>query len=218
MPVVLMSICYMKVARIIWNRRSDIGQQNNRRQLSSREASMMNGKRKMIKMLIVVVACYTACWLPINVFWILPHTSIDPHSFIVTHLLALFHTCLNPVICVWMNARVRCGFVEALGIFLLITRRFSEWRFGDWQNGGQILTYWWFSDFYFWKFFPTPHGFHLKTFPTPHGCQKGLLLPLTGFFYPWRELIFSLKKLFLTPTNLLQIGKNGLNWSTAFSM
>ena len=64
-------------------------------------------------------------------------------------------------------------------------------------------------------FFPTPHGFHLKTFPTPYGCQKGLKLPLTGFFYPWRELIFSLKKLFLTP-NLLQIGKNGLNWPSFF--
>ena len=65
------------------------------------------------------------------------------------------------------------------------------------------------------KFFPTPHGFHLKTFPTPYGCQKVLLLPLTGFFYPWRELIFSLKKLFLTP-NWLQIGKNGLNWPSFF--
>ena len=101
-----------------------------------------------------------------------------------------------------------------------ITRRFSEWRFRDWQNGGQILTYWWFSDFFFfWKkglyFFPSPHRFHLKTFPTPHGCQKLLKLPLTGFFYPWRELIFSLKKLFLTP-NWLQIGKNGLNWPSFF--
>ena len=65
------------------------------------------------------------------------------------------------------------------------------------------------------KNFPTPHGFHLKTFPTPYRCQKGLTLPLTGFFYPWRELIFSLKKLFLTP-NLLQIGKNGLNWPSFF--
>ena len=65
------------------------------------------------------------------------------------------------------------------------------------------------------KFFPTPHGFHLKTFPTPHGCQKGLKLPLTGFYYPWRELIFSLKKLFLTP-NLLQSGKNSLNWPSFF--
>ena len=65
------------------------------------------------------------------------------------------------------------------------------------------------------NFFPTPHGFHIKTFPTPYGCQKGLTLPLTGFSYPWRELIFSLKKLFLTP-NLLQIGKNGLNWPSFF--
>ena len=78
-------------------------------------------------------------------------------------------------------------------------------QFRDWQNGGQILTYWWFSDFFFWKkrpkIFPTPHGFHLKTFPTPHGCQKLLKLLLTGFFYPWRarELIFSLKKLFPDP-------------------
>ena len=91
-------------------------------------------------------------------------------------------------------------------IYYVITRRFSEWQFRDWQNGGQILTYWWFSDFFFekkgQKNFPTPHGFHLKTFPTPHGCQKVLKLPLTGSFYPWRELIFSLKKLFLTPTVL----------------
>ena len=65
------------------------------------------------------------------------------------------------------------------------------------------------------NFFPTPHGFHLKTFPTPYGCQKGLLLPLTGVFYPWQELIFSLKKLFLAP-NWLQIGKNGLNWPSFF--
>ena len=99
-----------------------------------------------------------------------------------------------------------------------ITRRFSEWRFRDWQNGGQISQTDNSATFLFekkgQKFFPTPHGFHLKTFPTPHGCQKLLKLPLTGFFYPWRELIFSLKKLFLTP-NWLQIGKNGLNWPSS---
>ena len=79
-------------------------------------------------------------------------------------------------------------------ILVVITRRFSEWRFRNWQNGGQILTYWWFSDFSFWKksqiFFPTPHGFHLKTFPTPYGCYRkdsyysstphGVFLPLAG--------------------------------------
>ena len=34
------------------------------------------------------------------------------------------------------------------------------------------------------NFFPTPHGFHLKTFPTPYGCQKGLKLPPHGVFLP----------------------------------
>ena len=68
------------------------------------------------------------------------------------------------------------------------------------------------------NFFPTPRGFHLKTFPTPYaltGARKDLHYPSRGFFYPWRELIFSLKKLFLIP-NLLQIGKNGLNWPSFF--
>ena len=89
-------------------------------------------------------------------------------------------------------------------------------RLTKWRPDFDILMIQWL--FFFKKakfFFPTPHEFHLKTFPTPYGCQKGLTLPLTGFFYPWRVLIFSLKKLFLTP-NWLQIGKNGLNWPSSF--
>ena len=61
----------------------------------------------------------------------------------------------------------------------------------DWQNGGQILTYWWFSDFSFWKkrpkFFSYPSRVSLKdfsyrlrvperTYTTPHG----VFLPLAG--------------------------------------
>ena len=67
------------------------------------------------------------------------------------------------------------------------------------------------------KFFFLPLTGSLKDFSYP----LRVLLERThttphGFFYPWRELIFSLKKLFLTP-NLLQIGKNGLT-DLAFSM
>ena len=141
-------------------------------------------------------------------FWIGPNKTLSSH--------------VSPTNPIGLELRVwRYKYSKNLlfGLVKMITRRFSEWWFWDWQNGGQILTYWWFSDFSFWKkgqkFFPTPHGFHLKTFPTPYGCQKGLKLPLTGFFYLWRELIFSLKKLFLTP-NWLQIGKNGLNWPSFF--
>ena len=57
------------------------------------------------------------------------------------------------------------------------------------------------------KFFSYPSRVSLKDFSYP--------LQVPEFFYPWRELIFSLKKLFLTP-NWLQIGKNGLNWPSFF--
>ena len=72
----------------------------------------------MIKMLIVVVLCYTVCWLPFNIFWVMNldvTRGPEPYAFTIVHILALFHTCLNPVICVWMNSKVRHGFVEVFG-------------------------------------------------------------------------------------------------------
>ena len=78
-----------------------------------------------------------------------------------------------------------------LGYIIAITRRFSEWQFRDWQNGGQILTYWWFSDFFLKKkgqiCFPTPHGFHFQDFSYPsrvpettYTTPHGVFLPLAG--------------------------------------
>ena len=74
--------------------------------------------------------------------------------------------------------------------YKMVTRQFSEWRFGDWQNGGQILTYWWFSDFSFWKkrpnFFSYPSRVSLKDFSYPlrvlhrKDSPHGVFLPLAG--------------------------------------
>ena len=77
---------------------------------------------QMIKMLIVVVACYTVCWLPFNIYWVIGlaeesiyiHPSY-PYTFTVVHILAVSHTCYNPFIYCWMNIRVRQGFLEVLG-------------------------------------------------------------------------------------------------------
>ena len=74
-------------------------------------------------MLIVVVLCYTICWLPFNVFWVMNldfTENINPYTFTVCHILALFHSCLNPVIYVWMNSKVRWGCLNALGESVLL--------------------------------------------------------------------------------------------------
>ena len=85
----------------------------------------------MIKMLIVVVTVYTACYFPINIGWVsvvftfhfimfvselllgslatLPPTTVC-YVHTVFLWLALSHTCCNPVIYFWMNKKVRYKF------------------------------------------------------------------------------------------------------------
>ena len=105
---------------------------------------------------------------------------------------AILHSAIKQYACI-------PGFT--IMIYILITRRLR-----DWQNGGLTFANWWFSDLFFWKkmaktnFIPLT-GFTKRPFlPLTGATTTERRLPLTGFFYPWQELIFSLKKLFLTPT------------------
>ncbi len=38
-----------------------------------------------------------------------------PYIFTIVHILAVSHTCYNPVIYCWMNSRVRYGFIDVSG-------------------------------------------------------------------------------------------------------
>ena len=73
----------------------------------------------MVKMLVVVVIFYSACWLPFNFFWVFNldwDKRINPYIFSVCHILVQFHSCVNPVIYVWMNSKVRWGCLHAIGM------------------------------------------------------------------------------------------------------
>lgn len=59
------------VAATIWRQQDTIeAQQHSQNSRNTREANMLNGRKKMIKMLIVVVAVYTVCWLPFNIYYV----------------------------------------------------------------------------------------------------------------------------------------------------
>ena len=86
----------------------------------------------MVKMLVVVVIFYSACWLPFNFFWVFNldwDKRINPYIFSVCHILVQFHSCVNPVIYVWMNSKVRWGCLHAIGMKFypsLISLKFSQ--------------------------------------------------------------------------------------------
>ena len=71
LPVGLMTYSYLMVATTLWKQQGNIiGDQHSQRN-STRDGNMLTGRKKMIKMLIVVVACYTVCWLPFNIYWVI---------------------------------------------------------------------------------------------------------------------------------------------------
>ncbi len=86
-----MTYFYYMVATTIFKRRDILRVQTSVAVRTTREVNMLNGRKKvkqsmdyiqvtltvpdlrfqMIKMLIVVVVCYTICWLPFNIFWVI---------------------------------------------------------------------------------------------------------------------------------------------------
>merc|ERR1712012_1420639 len=73
LPVMLMTFFYSMVAKTIWSHRNEISVLMDTNSIArvAKELQMLKSKRTMIKMLIVVVACYTICWLPFHVYHIL---------------------------------------------------------------------------------------------------------------------------------------------------
>uniref|UniRef100_A0A034WSP6 Neuropeptide Y receptor n=1 Tax=Bactrocera dorsalis TaxID=27457 RepID=A0A034WSP6_BACDO len=81
---------------------------------------MARSKRKMIKMMVMVVIVFTMCWLPFNVLVILLNDDAFkiweplPYFWFAFHWLAMSHSCYNPIIYCYMNARFRGGFLQII--------------------------------------------------------------------------------------------------------
>uniref|UniRef100_A0A182R0G3 G-protein coupled receptors family 1 profile domain-containing protein n=1 Tax=Anopheles farauti TaxID=69004 RepID=A0A182R0G3_9DIPT len=72
---------------------------------------------RMIKMMVTVVIVFTICWLPFNFLMIMKLPSswdLLPYFWFAFHWLAMSHSCYNPIIYCYMNARFRSGFILVL--------------------------------------------------------------------------------------------------------
>ncbi|KRK04350.1 uncharacterized protein Dyak_GE23710, isoform B [Drosophila yakuba] len=74
----------------------------------------------MVKMMLMVVVVFTSCWLPFNILQLLlndeefTHWEPLPYVWFAFHWLAMSHSCYNPIIYCYMNARFRSGFVQLM--------------------------------------------------------------------------------------------------------
>ncbi|XP_058822027.1 RYamide receptor-like isoform X1 [Topomyia yanbarensis] len=110
-PLLVLIYTYTRIAIVVWGKRPP-GEAEN-----SRDQRMAKSKRKMIKMMVTVVIVFTICWLPFNFLMVIDvDTSWEllPYLWFAFHWLAMSHSCYNPIIYCYMNARFRSGFILVL--------------------------------------------------------------------------------------------------------
>ncbi|XP_076243026.1 RYamide receptor [Calliopsis andreniformis] len=114
-PIMVLVFTYTSIAIMVWGKRPPGEAENVRDQRIARS------KRKMVKMMMTVVIVFTICWLPLNILNLIIHNndalrmwSALPFVWAALHWLAMSHSCYNPVIYCWMNAKYRSSFLTAI--------------------------------------------------------------------------------------------------------
>jgi len=103
-PLVIISGAYIRMAVALWSSRTPGAAQ------LDRDRQLMNNKKKVIKMLMMVVALFTLAWLPLQLYDVLnqifPEINNYPYINIIwfcMHWLAMSNSCYNPFIYLLLN-------------------------------------------------------------------------------------------------------------------
>ncbi|XP_024084634.1 RYamide receptor-like [Cimex lectularius] len=98
-PLCVISYAYARMALRLWGSRAPGNAQH------SRDANLMRNKKKVIKMLVIVVALFAICWLPLQTYNVLQDIfpQINGYKYIniiwfCCDWLAMSNSCYNPFI------------------------------------------------------------------------------------------------------------------------
>ncbi|XP_018570439.1 tachykinin-like peptides receptor 86C [Anoplophora glabripennis] len=113
-PMILMSVCYTTMGRVLWGS-SSIGE------MTQRQLDAIRSKRKVVKMFISVVLIFGICWLPYHAYFIYIYydtnvifSKYTQHVYLGFYWFAMSNAMVNPLIYYWMNARFRQYFKSAI--------------------------------------------------------------------------------------------------------
>ncbi|XP_033228072.1 RYamide receptor-like [Belonocnema kinseyi] len=98
-PLTIISCVYARMALRLWGSRAPGNAQD------SRDANLMKNKKKVIKMLVIVVAIFAVCWLPLQTYNVLQYTYPEINEYRYINIiwfccdwLAMSNSCYNPFI------------------------------------------------------------------------------------------------------------------------
>eukprot|EP00090_Calanus_glacialis_P004086 TRINITY_DN13026_c0_g1_i2.p1 TRINITY_DN13026_c0_g1~~TRINITY_DN13026_c0_g1_i2.p1 ORF type:complete len:331 (-),score=67.07 TRINITY_DN13026_c0_g1_i2:210-1202(-) len=107
-PLILISGAYIRMAVALWSSKTPGAA------MLERDIAVMNNKKKVIKMLMTVVALFTLAWLPLQVYDVLNQIFLEinyyPYINIIwfcCHWLAMSNSCYNPFIYLLCNEKFK---------------------------------------------------------------------------------------------------------------
>lgn len=124
-PLTALGVTYAVVGCQLWGSQT-IGER------TPGQEETIRSKRRVVKMLIAVVAIFGVCWLPMHLYFIVgnffPIGSLDgaQHLYLVIYWIAMSNSMYNPIMYCWMNARFRNGFKYAFRCLPCV-----DWQWSD---------------------------------------------------------------------------------------
>lgn len=108
LPLITMAILYFFIAKTLWKRKiPGIETRSNRR-------AAENSKRKVVKMLIIVVAVFAVCWIPAHVMHFVlffsAHVTIPRIVELMSYWVCHVNSGVNPWLYIILNENFRKGF------------------------------------------------------------------------------------------------------------
>ncbi|KAH9419754.1 Substance-K receptor [Dermatophagoides pteronyssinus] len=104
LPIASMSYTYFRVGRELWGSQS-IGE------CTAKQMESIKSKRKIVKMMMIVVAIFGVCWAPYHIYFLLAHhypqiinSKYVQHTYLTIYWLAMSNSVYNPFVYCWMNS------------------------------------------------------------------------------------------------------------------
>ncbi|CAI4228103.1 unnamed protein product [Auanema sp. JU1783] len=126
-PMIILDSAYTMIAIKIWSTTVGGSSIDNRQQNVSSEMS----NRKLMKMLMIVVACFSLCWFPLETYLLLNEIKPEINGwkyinvlFFCSHWLAMSNSCLNPIIYGLYNNKYKKEYKRVFG--RLICRKYDD--------------------------------------------------------------------------------------------
>ena len=109
LPLVVMTVLYTKVAHKIWFRKAPGNQ------LSQHQQRQEIGKRKVVRMLVIIVATFALCWLPAQCFHLFIGITVFAHPppYFVMYLvywLGHANSAINPWLYIRLSSSIKLAF------------------------------------------------------------------------------------------------------------